>query len=150
ATEVLTPALSQSWMGIQEKQAKLAASIIARVGISFISLPPADPDDLASGLTAVVVPYLRGFVQGELPRCALAPAQQRADSRTALSPRRPCSPSFRADPAPGRSPPGTAPSPPRTVGHPPESSPWSTACGRPPRAPTTGNRAAPAVASATG
>ncbi|HJC29049.1 MAG TPA: TetR/AcrR family transcriptional regulator [Candidatus Dietzia intestinipullorum] len=66
ATEVLTPALSQSWMGIQEKQAKLAASIIARVGISFISLPPEDPDDLASGLTEVVVPYLRGVVQGEL------------------------------------------------------------------------------------
>ena len=42
------------------------ASIIARVGISFISLPPEDPDDLASGLTEVVVPYLRGVVQGEL------------------------------------------------------------------------------------
>lgn len=67
ATAVLTPALAESWMQIEEKQARLAASIIARIGISFISLPPEDPDQLASGLTEVVVPYLREVVQVELP-----------------------------------------------------------------------------------
>lgn len=66
ATAVLTPALSQSWMGIHEKQARLAASIIARVGISFISLPPDDPDQLASGLTEVVAPYLKEVVRVDL------------------------------------------------------------------------------------
>lgn len=67
ATDVLTPALAGSWMRIEEKQARLAASIIARIGISFISLPPEDPDQLASGLTEVVAPYLREVVQAELP-----------------------------------------------------------------------------------
>lgn len=66
ATAVLTPALANSWMGIQEKQARLAASIIARIGISFISLPPEDPDELASGLTEVVAPYLREVVRVDL------------------------------------------------------------------------------------
>lgn len=66
ATAVLTPALSRSWMGIEERQARLAASIIARIGISFISLPPDDPDQLASGLTEVVGPYLREVVQADL------------------------------------------------------------------------------------
>lgn len=67
ATEVLTPALSESWMRIEERQARLAASIIARIGISFISLPPDDPDELASGLTEVIVPYLTQVVQVEQP-----------------------------------------------------------------------------------
>lgn len=67
ATEVLTPALAHSWMQIEERQARLAASIIARIGISFISLPPDDPDELASGLTEVIVPYLTQVVQVELP-----------------------------------------------------------------------------------
>lgn len=63
ATEVLTPALSDSWMRIEEAQARLAASIIARIGISFISLPPNDPDQLASGLTEVIAPYLQKVIQ---------------------------------------------------------------------------------------
>ncbi|WP_341254585.1 TetR family transcriptional regulator [uncultured Dietzia sp.] len=63
ATEVLTPALSDSWMRIEEAQARLAASIIARIGISFISLPPNDPDQLASGLTEVLAPYLQKVIQ---------------------------------------------------------------------------------------
>ena len=63
ATEVLTPALSDSWMRIEESQARLAASIIARIGISFISLPPNDPDQLASGLTEVIAPYLQKVIQ---------------------------------------------------------------------------------------
>ena len=63
ATEVLTPALSDSWMRIDEAQARLAASIIARIGISFISLPPNDPDQLASGLTEVIAPYLQKVIQ---------------------------------------------------------------------------------------
>lgn len=67
ATEVLTPALADSWMQIEERQARLAASIIARIGISFISLPPEDPDQLASGLTEVVVPYLTQVAQVEQP-----------------------------------------------------------------------------------
>ena len=67
ATEVLTPALSDSWMRIEETQARLAASIIARIGISFISLPPEDPEHLASGLTEVIAPYLQKVVQVELP-----------------------------------------------------------------------------------
>lgn len=66
ATEVLTPALSDSWMRIDEVQARLAASIIARIGISFISLPPEDPDHLASGLTEVIAPYLQKVVQVEV------------------------------------------------------------------------------------
>ena len=66
ATEVLTPALSESWMRIEVSQAKLAASIIARIGISFISLPPNDPDQLASGLTEVIAPYLQKVVRVEL------------------------------------------------------------------------------------
>ena len=66
ATEVLTPALSESWMRIEVSQARLAASIIARIGISFISLPPNDPDQLASGLTAVIAPYLQKVVQVEV------------------------------------------------------------------------------------
>lgn len=66
ATEVLTPALSDSWMRIEPAQARLAASIIARIGISFISLPPQDPDNLASGLTEVIVPYLQKVVQVEV------------------------------------------------------------------------------------
>ena len=66
ATEVLTPALSQSWMQIAPEQARLAASIIARIGISFISLPPEDPDQLASGLTEVIAPYLREVVHLDL------------------------------------------------------------------------------------
>ncbi|WP_010539699.1 TetR/AcrR family transcriptional regulator [Dietzia alimentaria] len=66
ATEVLTPALSDSWMHIEESQARLAASIIARIGISFISLPPDDPEQLASGLTDVIAPYLREVVQVEV------------------------------------------------------------------------------------
>lgn len=66
ATEVLTPALSDSWMRIEETQAKLAASIIARIGISFISLPPDDPDQLAGGLTEVIAPYLRQVVHLDL------------------------------------------------------------------------------------
>lgn len=65
ATEVLTPALSESWMRIEVTQARLAASIIARIGISFISLPPDDPDQLASGLTAVIAPYLQTVVRVE-------------------------------------------------------------------------------------
>ena len=65
--EVLTPALSDSWMRIEETQARLAASIIARIGISFISLPPEDPDHLASGLTEVIAPYLQKVVQVDLP-----------------------------------------------------------------------------------
>ena len=67
ATEVLTPALSDSWMRIEEAQARLAASIIARIGISFISLPPNDPDQLASGLTEVIAPYLQKVIQGAVP-----------------------------------------------------------------------------------
>ena len=67
ATEVLTPALAESWMRIEESQARLAASIIARIGISFISLPPEDPDQLASGLTEVIAPYLQKVVQVDLP-----------------------------------------------------------------------------------
>nr|AEM66515.1 TetR transcriptional regulatory protein [Dietzia sp. DQ12-45-1b] len=63
ATEVLMPALSESWMRIEASQARLAASIIARIGISFISLPPEDPDQLASGLTEVIAPYLQKVVQ---------------------------------------------------------------------------------------
>ena len=62
ATEVLTPALSESWMQIAPDQARLAASIIARIGISFVSLPPEDPDQLAGGLTDVVAPYLQKVV----------------------------------------------------------------------------------------
>lgn len=62
ATEVLTPALSDSWMHIERAQARLAASIIARIGISFISLPPENPDELATGLTAVIAPYLQTVV----------------------------------------------------------------------------------------
>lgn len=65
ATEVLTPALADSWMQIEPRQARLAASIIARIGISFISLPPNDPDHLASGLTEVISPYLQKVVQVE-------------------------------------------------------------------------------------
>ena len=59
ATEVLTPALSESWMHLSERHARLAADIIARVGISFISLPPTNPTQLASELTEVIGPYLR-------------------------------------------------------------------------------------------
>ncbi|MFD2395096.1 hypothetical protein ACFSSF_16670 [Dietzia aerolata] len=74
ATEVLTPALSESWMQIAPDQARLAASIIARIGISFISLPPEDPDELASGLTEVVAPYLQKVVkvgaEGDSPASA--------------------------------------------------------------------------------
>lgn len=66
ATEVLTPALAESWMRIEVSQARLAASIIARIGISFISLPPNDPDQLASGLTEVIAPYLREVVRVEI------------------------------------------------------------------------------------
>ncbi|MDX2357602.1 TetR/AcrR family transcriptional regulator [Dietzia sp. PP-33] len=66
ATEVLMPALSESWMRIEETQARLAASIIARIGISFISLPPDDPQQLASGLTEVIAPYLQKVVQVDL------------------------------------------------------------------------------------
>ncbi|MBB1029605.1 helix-turn-helix transcriptional regulator [Dietzia sp. SLG310A2-38A2] len=66
ATEVLVPALSESWMRIEANQARLAASIIARIGISFISLPPEDPDQLASGLTEVIAPYLQKVVQVDL------------------------------------------------------------------------------------
>ncbi|KAA0918251.1 TetR/AcrR family transcriptional regulator [Dietzia sp. ANT_WB102] len=62
ATEVLTPALSDSWMRIEKSQARLAASIIARIGISFISLPPNDPEQLATGLTEVIAPYLEKVV----------------------------------------------------------------------------------------
>ncbi|MDO5504046.1 MAG: TetR family transcriptional regulator [Actinomycetia bacterium] len=58
ATEVLFPALSDSWMNLDENHARLAASIIARIGISFVSLPPDDPNELAQGLTEVVAPYL--------------------------------------------------------------------------------------------
>lgn len=58
ATEVLTPALADSWMNLEPRHAKLAASIIARIGISFVSLPPENPDELATGLTEVVAPYL--------------------------------------------------------------------------------------------
>lgn len=67
ATEVLTPALSESWMRIEESQARLAASIIARIGISFISLPPQDPDQLATGLTEVIAPYLQKIVHVQIP-----------------------------------------------------------------------------------
>ena len=67
ATEVLTPALSDSWMQIDRAQARLAASIIARIGISFISLPPEDPDQLATGLTDVISHYLQKVVQLDLP-----------------------------------------------------------------------------------
>lgn len=63
ATEVLTPALSDSWMGLAPQQARLAAAIIARIGISFISLPPDDPDELAVGLTEVIGPYLKEVVR---------------------------------------------------------------------------------------
>ena len=53
-------------MQIAPEQARLAASIIARIGISFISLPPEDPDQLASGLTEVIAPYLREVVHLDL------------------------------------------------------------------------------------
>ena len=65
ATEVLTPALADSWMHLHERHARLAAGIIARVGISFVSLPPEDPEDLASGLTEVVTPYLKEVMRVE-------------------------------------------------------------------------------------
>ena len=53
-------------MRIEPSQARLAASIIARIGISFIALPPQDPDQLASGLTEVISPYLQKVVQVEV------------------------------------------------------------------------------------
>ena len=65
ATEVLTPALSESWMHLEERHASLAAEIIARIGISFISLPPEDPVVLAAGLTEVIGPYLKEVVRVE-------------------------------------------------------------------------------------
>ena len=58
ATAVLTPALANSWMNLEPRHARLAASIIARIGISFVSLPPENPEELANGLTEVVAPYL--------------------------------------------------------------------------------------------
>ena len=67
ATEVLTPALADSWMQIEAGQARLAASIIARIGISFVSLPPSDPDQRATGLTELISPYLQKVVKLELP-----------------------------------------------------------------------------------
>lgn len=63
ATEVLTPALSESWMRLEERHARLAATIIARIGISFVSLPPEDPEVLATGLTEVIGPYLKEVVR---------------------------------------------------------------------------------------
>ncbi len=63
ATEVLTPALADSWMNLEERPARLAATIIARIGISFISLPPEDPHVLAAGLTEVIGPYLRNVAR---------------------------------------------------------------------------------------
>lgn len=65
ATEVLTPALSDSWMRLTERHARLAATIIARVGISFVSLPPAEPALLASELTEVIGPFLREVARVE-------------------------------------------------------------------------------------
>lgn len=65
ATEVLTPALSESWMRLEERHARLAAAIIARIGISFVSLPPEDPEVLAAGLTEVIGPYLKEVVRIE-------------------------------------------------------------------------------------
>lgn len=58
ATDVLTPAFSSSWLTIDNDTASIVAEVVARVGISFITQPPADFDVITNGLAAVLAPGL--------------------------------------------------------------------------------------------
>lgn len=58
ATEVLEPAFADSWLTIDHQTSRIVAEVVARVGISFISQPPADFGSITNGLARVLAPGL--------------------------------------------------------------------------------------------
>lgn len=58
ATEMLEPAFADSWLNIDHQTSRIVAEVVARVGISFISQPPADYEAITNGLARVLAPGL--------------------------------------------------------------------------------------------
>jgi AcrR family transcriptional regulator len=61
AAEQLADTFQQSWVGADQRDAKVMGQAIARAALSFLALPPTGVDDAATAIARVLAPFIEAI-----------------------------------------------------------------------------------------